>query len=211
MRVHSDCLQVPTTEGAVKLIPRRSKSYHTQEDIDGITTIKDSPIHQNGPKKKRLFCKTCCTEHNDDLECEEMEEVANNTTYEWNSESMRDPEDGVVVTFDNGQHQSSLRRNISRHRHQRRSSSNGGVQYVDQSASLMRKQENRLTRISLGIVSLYIICHIWRILPTAYEALYSEDGTLLSKWPNWLIHVYHLSHTLIVTNSAINFLLYVVL
>ena len=83
--------------------------------------------------------------------------------------------------------------------------------YISQSTSVMRKQENRLTRISIGIVSLYIICHIWRILPTAYEALYSEDGTVLSHWPTWLIHVYHLSHTLIVTNSAINFLLYVVL
>ena len=78
-------------------------------------------------------------------------------------------------------------------------------------ANVMRKQENRLTRISLGIVSLYIACHFWRVLPTAYEALYSEDGTVLAHWPQWLIHVYHLSHTLIVTNSAINFLLYVVL
>lgn len=75
----------------------------------------------------------------------------------------------------------------------------------------MRKQENRLTRISLGIVTLYIACHIWRIIPTAYEALYSEDGTILSDWPPWLVHIYHLSHSLIVTNSAVNFLLYVVL
>ncbi len=82
---------------------------------------------------------------------------------------------------------------------------------MSESAVLMRKQENRLTRISLGIVSLYIACHIWRIVPTAYEALFSEDGTLLSKWPPWLVHVYHLSHTLIVLNSAVNFLLYVVL
>ena len=94
-------------------------------------------------------------------------------------------------------------------RHQRRTSSQ--QTYLSQSNTLMRKQENRLTRISIGIVSLYIICHIWRILPTAYEALYSEDGTVLSRWPQWLIHVYHLSHTLIVTNSAINFLLYIVL
>ena len=42
-------------------------------------------------------------------------------------------------------------------------------------SNVMRKQENRLTRISLGIVSLYIACHFWRVVPTAYEALYSED------------------------------------
>ena len=37
-----------------------------------------------------------------------------------------------------------------------------------------------------------------------------EDGTVLSNWPKWLFHVYHLSHTLIVFNSAANFILYVV-
>ena len=70
--------------------------------------------------------------------------------------------------------------------------------------------ENRLTRISLGIVYLFIFCHIWRLIPTVYEALFSEDGTVLSNWPKWLFHVYHLSHTLIVFNSAANFILYVV-
>ena len=82
-----------------------------------------------------------------------------------------------------------------------------GIYHNEQS----RKQENRLSRISVGIVSLYIICHIWRIVPTAYEAICSEEGFLSSKWPTWLIHIYHLSHLLIVTNSAINFLIYVVL
>ena len=120
--------------------------------------------------------------------------------------------DGVVVTFEDGRSQSSLHKQVVRQRRsKRRRSSPSGARFIDQSAALMRKQENRLTRISLGIVTLYILCHLWRILPTAYEALFSEDGTLLSKWPPWLIHVYHLSHTLIVTNSAINFLLYVVL
>ena len=70
--------------------------------------------------------------------------------------------------------------------------------------------ENRLTRISLGIVYLFIVCHVWRLIPTAYEALFSKDGTVISEWPKWLIHVYHLSHTLIVFNSAVNFILYVV-
>ena len=46
--------------------------------------------------------------------------------------------------------------------------------------------ENRLTRISLGIVYLFIFCHIWRLIPTVYEALFSEDGTVLSNWPKWL-------------------------
>ena len=82
----------------------------------------------------------------------------------------------------------------------------------NQNLLLMRKQENRLTRISLGIVFLYIVCHIWRMIPTAYEIIFLEtDNTFMKNWPFWLVHVYHLSHTLIVTNSAINFLIYVVL
>ncbi|XP_059084165.1 uncharacterized protein LOC131881343 [Tigriopus californicus] len=77
-------------------------------------------------------------------------------------------------------------------------------------SSLMRRQENRLTRISLSIVSLFVLCHIWRLIPTAYEAFFSVNGTVLNQWPVWLLHIHHLSHTLIVLNSSVNFLLYVV-
>lgn len=73
----------------------------------------------------------------------------------------------------------------------------------------MRRTENRLTRISIGIVSLFLVCHVWRLIPTLYEAIFSED-LVLDEWPYWLIHIYHLSHTLIVFNSAVNFLVYVV-
>ena len=76
----------------------------------------------------------------------------------------------------------------------------------------MRRQENRLTRISLSIVSLFVACHAWRLVPTAYEAsaALSGAGTVLTQWPDWLVHVNSISHTLIVFNSAVNFLLYVV-
>ncbi len=81
-------------------------------------------------------------------------------------------------------------------------------------SSLMRKQENRLTRISLSIVSLFVACHVWRLIPTAFEAVRhfseAEGETVLSQWPPWLIHVNHISHTLIVFNSAVNFLLYII-
>jgi len=71
--------------------------------------------------------------------------------------------------------------------------------------SVMRRQENRLTRISLSIVSLFVACHVWRLIPTAFEALAGGKD-----WPAWLVHVNHVSHTLIVFNSAVNFLLYIV-
>ena len=138
----------------------------------------------------------------------------------------------MVVTFENGETKRSIRYRTSgngrkhdtcttkrqtRHMNSRkisRSSNSTSMSTGNFTSSRnlqSRKQEDRLSRISVGIVSLYIICHIWRIVPTAYEAMYSEEGFLLSKWPTWLIHIYHLSHLLIVTNSSINFLIYVVL
>ena len=137
----------------------------------------------------------------------------------------------MVVTFENGESKRSIRYRTSgngrkhvtcstkpqtRHNNSRKMSRPSNFTSIStgnftSSHNLQsRKQEDRLSRISVGIVSLYIICHIWRIVPTAYEAIYSE-GALLSKWPTWLIHIYHLSHLLIVTNSSINFLIYVVL
>ena len=40
--------------------------------------------------------------------------------------------------------------------------------------NLLRKKESRLTRISICIVWLFILCHIWKLIPTIYELLYSE-------------------------------------
>ncbi len=89
--------------------------------------------------------------------------------------------------------------------------SGGGQSLRGRQNSVMRRQENRLTRISLSIVSLFVACHAWRLVPTAYEAFYAatDHTTVLRRWPDWLVHVNHVSHTLIVFNSAVNFLLYV--
>lgn len=77
----------------------------------------------------------------------------------------------------------------------------------------MRSRENRLTRISLCIVWLFIFCHVWKLVPTLYEGIYSdnEDNKSGTKWPHWLTTVNDISHTLIVFNSAVNFLIYVTL
>lgn len=40
--------------------------------------------------------------------------------------------------------------------------------------SLLHKNENRLTRISLSIVWLFIFCHVWKLIPTIYELLHSK-------------------------------------
>ncbi|TRY64039.1 hypothetical protein TCAL_12293, partial [Tigriopus californicus] len=71
-----------------------------------------------------------------------------------------------------------------------------------------RKAENRLTRISMSIVWLFIFCHVWRLVPTLYESIHVGS---LKIWPDWLSIINDLSHTLIVFNSAVNFLIYVFL
>ena len=71
---------------------------------------------------------------------------------------------------------------------------------------LLRTKEARLTRIGLGIVSLYVLCHIWRLVPTIYELIYGSENH-----PIWYKHMTGFSHNMIVLNSAINFLLYLVL
>ena len=74
-----------------------------------------------------------------------------------------------------------------------------------------RAQEKRLTRISISIVWLFLFCHCWKLIPTIYESLLSEDGMDHDNWPFVVIVIEHLSHMLITLNSAINFLIYLVL
>ncbi len=70
-------------------------------------------------------------------------------------------------------------------------------------------QEQRLARISTSIVWLFIVCHIWRMIPTVYEYLNSDNGLEVAVWPTSLDVIEHISHSLILTNSAVNFLIYV--
>lgn len=75
------------------------------------------------------------------------------------------------------------------------------------------KKELRLARISLCIVWLFIFCHVWKLIPTAYETFFTEhSGVGINiEWPYWLTIVKEISHTLITINSSLNFLIYVVL
>ena len=75
------------------------------------------------------------------------------------------------------------------------------------------KKETKLARISLCIVWLFIFCHVWKLIPTAYETFFIEDMTvgLKIEWPYWLDIVKEVSHSLITINSGLNFLIYIVL
>ena len=69
-----------------------------------------------------------------------------------------------------------------------------------------RRRENRLTRISLCIVWIFLFCHIWKLIPTFYEVFYGSED-----FPQWLNYISNISHAFIVLNSSVNFLIYVVL
>ena len=75
------------------------------------------------------------------------------------------------------------------------------------------KKETKLARISLCIVWLFIFCHVWKLIPTAYETFFTEEmGVGLQiDWPHWLTIVKEISHSLITINSGLNFLIYIVL
>ena len=71
---------------------------------------------------------------------------------------------------------------------------------------LMRTREARITRIALAIVWLFLFCHIWRLIPTIYELIFENEDE-----PLWFTRMLGFSHTMIVFNSAVNLLLYIVL
>ena len=74
-----------------------------------------------------------------------------------------------------------------------------------------RAQEKRLTRISIFIVWLFIFCHSWKLFPTIYEAIQSDNGLHHDDWPWVILFLEHVSHLMITLNSAINFLIYLFL
>ena len=71
----------------------------------------------------------------------------------------------------------------------------------------------RLTRISIILIFIYILCHMWKIPPSIYEAWYYMvyDTTTMVPWPDWLEVLNDISHVLIQANSAFNFIIYLVL
>ena len=73
-------------------------------------------------------------------------------------------------------------------------------------------QEKRLTRISIAITIIYILCHMWKIPPSIYEAWYSiTTNTIYVNHTVWWDMVNDISHLLILANSAFNFIFYLLL
>jgi len=82
------------------------------------------------------------------------------------------------------------------------------------------KKELRLARISICIVWLFLFCHVWKLVPTIYSTFITDDSENQNEdialginvnYPDWLVNLEDISHTLITLNSSLNFLIYIVL
>ena len=72
-------------------------------------------------------------------------------------------------------------------------------------------QEKRLTRISIAIAIIYILCHMWKLPPSIYEAWYFIRYGKFIDHPFWWDVVNNISTLLILANSAFNFIIYLLL
>ena len=70
------------------------------------------------------------------------------------------------------------------------------------------KNEKTLTRISVYIVWMFLGSHVWKIGPNIYEVFHMDDD---SKWPRWMDYFCLVSHLMLVANSSLNFLMYLIL
>ena len=83
---------------------------------------------------------------------------------------------------------------------------NGLVRHGSQAGAQV---DRKLTWVCCYIMTMYMISHIWKIIPNIYDALYGFDEDLA--WPNWLKTIQGISHVMVVLNSTFNFLPYLFL
>ena len=78
-------------------------------------------------------------------------------------------------------------------------------------ATLLRKREVILSRISIYIVFLFLLCHSLRSVPNAYEMVktYSSDkDTKNSPFPEWVKMFTQVSHLMVTVSCSANFYIY---
>ena len=83
---------------------------------------------------------------------------------------------------------------------------NGLVRHGSQAGGQV---DRKLTWVCCYIMTMYMVSHIWKIIPNIYDALYGFDEDLA--WPEWLKTIQGISHVMVVLNSTFNFLPYLFL
>ena len=76
-----------------------------------------------------------------------------------------------------------------------------------------RNQENEAARILIGIVAVFLICHVLRVTTDFYEMIYIEDITSCYKRGKdgvhlWVHVVNEFSSAMVTLNSSVNMIIY---
>ena len=80
-------------------------------------------------------------------------------------------------------------------------------------------REYRLTRISLAIGWILLLCHSWKVIPAAYnlyQSLHLGQGTTAEDLgsptsPEWLVWVERIGKLLLTLNASLNLIIYAAL
>ena len=72
----------------------------------------------------------------------------------------------------------------------------------------LKTNEIVLSRVSLIISLVFIVCHSIRWIPNIYELIQRIQDTPDVVWPDWIETFTHLSHLLTVFNASVNFYIY---
>ena len=179
-----------------------------KQEEAGLTSTSDKdnnhqPHHRNRVTKLKKYFRRSKKNQNHNLDKVSIEEETENLS---DFRRLKDEATRRPTTLELNQDPGSRSNSMVVARLQR-----SQMQRAEEAAQ--RKRESRLTRISLCIVWLFIFCYSWKLIPTVYEGLNygKSDAKVLGKWPHWLSLVNDISHTLIVFNSAVNFLIYATL
>ena len=78
---------------------------------------------------------------------------------------------------------------------------------TDEQEASRRRRNRGITLMLIGIIVLFIVCHVGEIFISLYEMLDLLDGKR-STFPTWATNVVVTNHLLVVINSSLNFIIY---
>ena len=80
----------------------------------------------------------------------------------------------------------------------------------DQNEEITRQVQLQLAEINLIIVAIFIVCHVFRHIPTIHQLSYHNEQNPTEKCPykDTIYSIVEVSEVVVVLNSSINFYVY---
>ena len=79
--------------------------------------------------------------------------------------------------------------------------------YSNAQESARRRRNRNITLMLIGIIVLFLVCHVGEVAISGYEVVDVLDGER-SNFPTWANNVVTVNHLLVVINSSLNFVIY---